>query len=606
MFKNFIFLLLCPAFIFGLNKYLIELDFNLTEKALSGKEIITFTNTYNFPIKSLYFNLYQNGFQENSTLWKESSFLSRYKEKFKEDVYSYTEISNILFEKNKLEYKFVSPDDGNLEDKTLMEVVLPRTIFPEEEVELEIYFKTKLHKFYFRSGYDGDNLFLMQWYPKLCVFEGGKWKAHQFHSFTEFYGEFSDFEINFKVPFEWEIVSTGKIFEEKVEKEKKVKIVAENVHDIAIVLSKELKKIKKSITITQDNPIEINIFIPSEYTNKVPRIMEILNKAFNFYNDWVGPYLYSNFSLVFPPWHTSQGEGGMEYPQLILCGIRHFEGTRNLVLEYVIAHEFAHQYFYGLIGSDEVEEPWLDEGFTTYISSTFLEKYYGDIKIDLPLILKLNSIKNFYINPFIFINLNYYRDEGIGQFLLEGFQHPNYLNYRIYAYNKPAMSLKTLEKYAGEEQMKQFLQDYFSNYSFLHPHTEDLIKLIEKNFGIGWAQNFYNLANKPQLIDYSAEIISENKFVLKRKGEFYVPLQVKVIFADGTKETLNWDGLKNFQIFTFQNKKLKKVIVDPERKILLDIDPLNNISNYKKEKNNFFFFLFSKIILLLEGMLCWF
>ncbi len=606
MFKKFVYFLLFPSFVFSLNKYNMDIAIDLSKKILSGKETINFTNTFNFPINSLYFNLYQNGFQEDSTLWKESDFLDGYKEKFGEEAFSYTEILNILFEKNIVEYRFVSPEDGNLKDKTLIEVILPRTIFPEETIELEIYFKTKLHRFYLRSGYSKESIFLMQWYPKMAVFESGKWIAHQFHLFTEFYGEFSDFEINFKIPFEWEVVSTGKIFEEKGREGKNIKIIAENVHDVAIALSRELKKIKRNISITEDNPIEINIFVPSEYVYKIPKVMDILAKAFNFYNEWIGPYLYNNFSCLFPPWHTSQGQIGMEYPQLIMCGIKHFEDKRSLSLEYVIAHEFAHQYFYGLIASDEVEDPWLDEGFTTYVSSKFLEKNFGDIKINMPLLLKFNSLKNFYINPFLYINLNYYNDEGIGKFALAGYQYPNYLNYRIYAYNKPAMALKTLENYAGEEKMKIFLQDYFSNYSFLHPHTENLLKLIEKNFGIGWAQNFYNLANKPQLIDYSVEIISENKFFVKRKGEFFVPLQILVIFSDKTKETINWDGYKNFQIFTFQNKKINKVIIDPENKVLLDVNPSNNIANFKKEKNDLFFFIFSKIILLLEGMLCWF
>lgn len=607
MFKKFFyFFLFLPLFLFGLNKYNMDLEIDFSKKTINGKTILNFTNTYNFPIKSFYFNLYQNGFKEGSTLFKESDYFEIYMKKFKEEAFSSTEIKSISIGEKKLEYRFVSPDDGNLKDKTLLEVILPETLFPEDSTKIEIIWETKLHKYYFRSGYTDETLFLMQWYPKLGVFEGGKWRVHQFHSSTEFYGEFSDFEINFLIPPEWDLVGTGKIEEEKVPQGKKIKITAENVHDVGIVLSKELKKIKKNINIPQDNPVEISIFIPSEYNYKIPRIMDILIKSFGFYNDWIGPYLYSNFSIVFPPWEASQGRAGMEYPQLILCGVKHFQHKNSLDLEYVIAHEFAHQYFYGLIASNEVDEPWLDEGFTTYVSSKFLEKYFPIYKIDLPFFLKINVLKPLQMNPFEAINLNYYNDDGIAQFSMPGYQHPDYNRYRIYAYNKPAMALKTLEKYFNEEQMKKFLQDYFSSFSFLHPHSEDVINLIEKNFGIIWAQNFYNLCYKPQIIDYEAEVISDRQFLVKKYGELYIPLEIKVLFKDGTSENINIENIKNFQIFKYEEKTIKKVILDPERKILLDLNPLNNIAKNEKKGKTFFYFFFSKINLLLESLICLF
>lgn len=607
MFKNILyFIIFLPSFVLGLNKYNIEFEIDFQKKLIKGKTLLTFTNTYNFPIKNLYFNLYQNGFKKGSTLLKEASFLKNYNQKYGQDSFSFTEIKNIIIENNDIEFSFISPDDGNIEDETLIAVPLPSILFPENTINVEIFWETKLRRFYFRSGFTEESLFLMQWYPKLCVFEKGKWNIHQFHYFTEFYGEFSDFEIGFKVPIDWNVVGTGKIIEEKFADEKFIKIVSENVHDVAIVISKELKKIKKSINIMPDNPVEINIFIPPEYNYKVPKIMNILERCFKFYNEWIGPYLYDNFSIVFPTWDAVRGSAGMEYPQLIICGIKHFDFKKPLELEYVIAHEFAHQYFYGLIASDEVEEPWLDEGFTTYISSNFLEKEYLKYKTYPPLILRLAAIKPIYWNAFEVINLNYYKDDGIGQFSLTGYLHPNYLSYRIYAYNKPAMALKTLEKYVGENQIKTFLQDYFSSFSFLHPHTDDVIELIEKNFGRLWAENFYSLSRKPQIIDYQIEIISENKFIVKRYGEFYIPVEILVVFEDGSKEEINWDGIKKFQIFSFENKKIKKALLDPKRKIFLDLNPLNNISNYKEKKASFLFFFFSKITLLLESLICWF
>lgn len=607
MFKKIFFLLLLfPILSFSLNKYKIEFEIDFKEKTITGKGILNFTNTYNFPLKNLYFNLYQNGFQEDSTLWKEGIFLNSYKDKYKDDAFSFTNIQKILVNKNLADFRFISPEDENNSDETLLELDLDNVLFPEETAEVEIYFVTKLHRYYFRNGFSDDSLYLMQWYPKLCVFEQGKWKVHQFHSFTEFYGEFLDFEIDFEVPLEWKVVGTGKVIEEESKGFKKIKINAENVHDVAIVLSRELKKIKKIIDIIPDSPVELDIFIPSEYNYKIPRIMDILKKCFQFYNDWIGPYLYSNFTIVFPSWSTAQGRVGMEYPQLILCGINHLEPENSFGLEYVIAHEFAHQYFYGLLASDEVDEPWLDEGFTTYISSTFIQKNYPIYKVPLPKILKYGVVKSLEMDFFLKINSYYYFDQGNGYFLIPGWQHPDYLEYRIYSYNKPAMALKTLEKYEGEEKMKDFLQDYFSSFSFLHPHTEDVIKLIEKKFGMLWAQNFYNLSSKPQRIDYSAEILSEKKFLVRRSGEFIVPVEILVYFKDNTQKTLKWDGIKSFQIFDFKDKEVKKVILDPQGKIFLDLNPLNNVSHQKKCKSNFFCYFFSKAILLFESLICWF
>lgn len=607
MFKRAIFFLfLFPVFSFGLNKYKIEFSIDFKEKTITGKGILTFTNTYNFPIKNLYFNLYQNGFNENSTLWNESNYLSLQKNRFGEEAFSYTNIQKILVDKNLAGFRFIAPEDNNVQDKTLLEVEMNRVLFPEETAEVEIYFTTRFHKFYFRSGYTEDSFYLMQWYPKLCVFEQGKWKAHQFHSFTEFFGEFLDFEIDFEIPEEWEVVGTGKIVEEESAGSKKVKIYAENVHDVAIVLSRELKKVKKNIDVIPDNPVELDIFIPSEYNYKIPRIVDILKKSFQFYNEWIGPYLYPNFTIVFPSWSTAQGSMGMEYPQLILCGVRHLEQKNSYNLEYVIAHELAHQYFYGLLASDEVDEPWLDEGFTTYISSTFIQKTYPPSNVPLPKFLKYGITSPLKMDFFLRVNLSYYHDKGTGDFLIPGWQYPDYLEYRIYSYNKPAMALKTLEKYFGEDKMKAFLQDYFSTYSFLHPHTEDVIKLIEKNFGVIWAQNFYNLSNKPQKIDYSIELLSEEKFVVRRNGEFIVPVKILVDFEDKGQKTLEYDGIKSFQVFELKDRRIKKVTLDPDGNILLDLNPLNNFSCQKKYRPSFFWNFFSKAILLFESLICWF
>ncbi len=607
MFKKFLFFIsFFPLSIFCLNKYVIEIDLDMDKKIIKGNTNLTITNTYEFPLKTLHFNLYPNGFKEGSSLFHFEDYLSRYIKKFGEEAFSYLKIKSILLENIELKYKFISSEDSNLKDETLAEVELPQPLFPGETINLIIIWETKLHRYYLRSGYSRDSFFLMQWYPKLAVFEGGKWKSHQFHLYTEFYGEFTDFEIHFKVQKEYEIGSTGKIYEEMEENLKNVKIVAENVHDIAIVISKELKKVKKQIQITKDNPVDIEILIPSEYLYKIPKVMAILKGVFDFYNEWVGPYLYSNFTIVFPTWETVHGEAGMEYPQLIMCGIKHFERKGSLELEYVIAHEFGHQYFYGFLASDEVEEPWLDEGFTTYTSSKFLEKNYPSYRVNLPLFLELTMTKPLKIDSFKAVNLYYFRDKGISSFKFLGYLYPKYEDYRIYAYNKPAMALKTLENYVGEEQMKIFFEDYFSSFSFLHPHTEDLIDLIEKNFGMGWAQNFYSLSNKSQIIDYEVEILSKNKFVIKKYGDIYLPLEVEVYFNDGTKEKINLDLQKNFSTFSYGKKEIKKVILDPKGKIALDLNPKNNIAHSKTKKIPYLSFFFSKINLFFLSVICWF
>ncbi len=249
------------------------------------------------------------------------------------------------------------------------------------------------------------------------------------------------------------------------------------------------------------------------------------------------------------------------------------------LLEVVTIHEFGHQYFYGLLASNEAEEAWLDEGINSYLEQRILDIAYGQgsmldlpwVKVDDSDAQRLSYVSN--------------RPES-GAIFTKSWQYERRSDYGKASYAKPATVLATLERHLGWEKMKEVLRTYYEEWRFRHPTTRDFKTVAERISGqsLDWFfdQYIYGTAVVDYAIDsLSVEQLDENvvqsSFVAKRLGTGYFPQKIRVLYEDGKAEDIEWDGRDTEKEFVFERPAaISEVYLDPDEKIWLDINRLDN------------------------------
>ncbi len=590
----------------ALDAYRMTVAVDPAAHRVAGRSVIEWTNGGTVPTTRLTFDLYPNAFASTeTTLWKGSPWLDA-QLVHGEDAFSRITIGRIALAgaQHPLALTFESPEDGNPEDRTVAFVELPAPVAPGETVTVELDWETKLHRYFLRSGFSADSLFLMQWYPKLAVFEDGRWTAHQYHPHTEFFADFADYTLEIDLPEGWDVAATGTVKALKPKEGRaRFSVTAENVHDLAVVASTAMTRVTETLRPRQGDPVSVTLFLPPEYLYKKGRLFAALRRAFAFYEDWVGPYLYDSFTLVAPTWPTAQGRGGMEYPQLAVCGLRHIEDPGDL--EYLIAHEFGHQYFQGMVASDEVRDPWLDEGFTTYAALRMLQEDAPEARASVSVLGVPFPLRAFPVDRSDWVNLNYWLDPGLAPMGAPGWSHDSYRAYRVNANHKPALALATLENYAGTEAMKGFLRDYFSKFAFAHPRPADVTALMNLHVGSHWGGIFATLLQRPGTVDYRVLSVDAHTAIVGCTGEIHLPVEVQVTFTDGSRQSVTYEPGERSRRFLFPDKAVARVVVDPGRRLRLDADPRNNAAAVEAPRFPALHRFWMRFAHLLELFACW-
>ena len=388
------------------SSYTMKVTLDAVEKSLSGEQEITWRNATSKSTDELQFHLYLNAFRgPDSTLMVESDAEFRAKWRKDEGLDEYgsidlDEISLVTDEGTEiLESQYIAPDDGNENDRTVLRVALPSAVEPGQTIRLRTRFTAKLPKAYRRTGWaPGDAFYCMHWYPKLGVLEEEGWNCHQFHSNTEFFADFSTYDVEITVPASYALGATGKKAGAPAlvgEQETHV-FHQDDVHDFAFVASARHKihRAEFGAVSASDDPVAVAVaermgkeitsfdlpkvdmflmLLPEHDTqSQRARHFEAMRAGIRFYGLRYGKYPYETITAVDPSHDLSQNAGlagGMEYPTLFTCGTTLFPPMNRLRPEGVTIHEFGHQFWYGLSGNNEFEESWLDEGLNTYTES---------------------------------------------------------------------------------------------------------------------------------------------------------------------------------------------------------------------------------------------
>jgi hypothetical protein len=473
-----------------------------------------------------------------------------------------------------------------------------------------------LPKVFARTGYYQNFFMLGQWFPKIGVYEAagqryatqGQWNCHQFHANTEFYADYGVYDVAMTVPKEYVVGATGLQTSSKENSDgtKTVTYHAEDVHDFAWTASPSYVDLSD-----QWKNVKIRVLMQPQRIHQATRYFESAKAALEYFDQHVGKYPYPNLTIVDPAFGAS-GAGGMEYPTLITAGSMWGFGKFLKFAELVTVHEFGHQYWYGLVGNNEFEEAWMDEGFNQYYETRIMDETYGvkTSAIDLPG-LKMGDFET------TRAGYTAMRNPKIAPTATHGWEFKQG-GYGNLTYQKTAVFMTTLERLIGRTVMDTLMKTYFERWKFKHPSGKDFIAVVNEivpkyhgnKFGKDLNWYFDQVLYGTDVCDYELTLIEskessspsgvfekdgqrttlgisrsadsthtmyESRVVASRLGEIKLPTSLLVHFENGQEVREQWDGLSRWVEFKYRRpEKITWAKIDPDTVLVIDVNYNNN------------------------------
>jgi hypothetical protein len=573
--------------------YQIDARLDTRKKTIDAVEVLTYRNLTGQPQDTFPFHLYLNAFQPKSTAARE---FQRDDPRFEWKAKYYAAAEVTSFEAVGMgdltsQMRFLAPDDGNDDDRTVFQIKLPRPVAPGESVPFRIAFHDQLGEVLARTGYKRNFIMAAQWFPKIGVWWQGAWNCHQFHANTEFFADFGTFDVRLTLPQDEIVGASGEEISSvnHADGTKTVSFHGEDIHDFAWTAEPEFRVFTDYFT-GSAGMVKIRLLTQSGHVAMAERNIRILKQTMKRFDQWYGPYPYPQITLVDPP-HGALEAGGMEYPTLITGGTTWWMPRGWRLLEQVVAHEFGHQYWYGMVATNEFEDAWLDEGINNYVEMKIMDDIFGKDRSDIDLWGLRNSERGEQ-------RRGYLRDADRDPIARFGYQYMDSRSYGDISYYKTATMLLTLEKVIGEDTLRRALRTYFTRFRFTHPGKEDFLKTVEEVSGRNLRWYFDQAVYGAQVLDYEIlragsqpadwfvkDAPAEKKdgtfyrtsVLVHRKGDFVFPVEVLMKFDNGEEIRERWDGRDRWVRYSYDKKaRLISAEIDPEHAVWLDKDFYNN------------------------------
>ena len=602
----------------------MEIDLDVENKQLEGQTQLTWKNTSSDTISYLLFHMYYNAFKNaNSTFFQEREVPEFLTYGIDEDCnWAWTSITHIADENGNAlidASEYIQTDDRNSYDQTVLKVPLKKPLLSGEQATFTFNWKAKIPKTMPRTGYNKDFYFFAQWFPKVGVYEPvgtryakkGKWNCHQYHSDGEYYADFGSYDVKISVPADYLVASSGQLVSQEKKGNKKIwNYKVDDVIDFAWGCSPHFVMQEDSYKDTK-----IKFYTYPYKADLAERYFATIKYCMAYMEEHVGAYPYSTLTIIDPPIHGMY-TGGMEYPTLITSLSFDFFPDGFKTPETLVVHEYIHQYFMQMIATHEVEEPWMDEGFTTYWEGRVLDAYLGS---------KTSTIDQWGIT---IGNREYNRGEFMGMKnpmiasnARKSWQY-KHGGYGPISYNKTGVWLMTLEGMLGTPLFDEIMKAYFDRWKFKHPARQDFIYIVNElvaqkasdRFPEGMDWYFDQVLSGTGMCDYSVASITvkpttgkrgiygddsncqtidpvKEEFVstviMYRLEEVKIPVTIKVMFSDGSSKLYEWDGQeRSSEIVITSPLKIVSAEIDPERKIYLDKNFLNNTLSVEKSNSS--------------------
>ncbi len=531
--------------------YRLDVTLDPAAKIVRGQGLIAYTNPSQDTLDEVWLRLYLKAFSSDETLWMRESG-GAHRGFSAEEARGDITLSRLALPGG--------PDllaTSTLTD-TLLRVPLPTPLGPGQRLELEVAWESKLPRVFARTGYGGrDDTFFMvgQWYPKMAVYDRGKWDTEPWHTNAEFFHDFGRYEVTVAAPPEYVIAATGMPVGEPSAEGSLLRhsFSAANITDFAFAASPDF-----IVHTAQAGPTEVKLYLMPEHRASAQRYLDVAVDSLLTFGEWFGQYPHPRLSVVDVP-DSAGGAGGMEYPTLVTGGTQGLPQGSG-VDELVIAHEIGHQWWPMQTATNEGREPWLDEGLTEYSGVRLMEVTERELRLGPAISAPTFDLASYASGPAVRSDLPSWEYDG---------------NYAVGVYNKPAVGLITLERVVGSERFRAAMAAYLAEWRYRHPTAADFRAVMERELGeLDWFFDDY-LATAGQ-IAYRARL-DEQAVVVERTGAVRAPVEVEVRYGDGERQLIALTGEDELvELDLPPDKDPVAIVIDPEHRLFAELDRRDN------------------------------
>lgn len=616
----------------------------LRQKTLRGALEVDWTNRESVGTRELWFHLYLNAFSNNRSV-----HLTESKGQLRgldiDEGWGWSRVQALRVRRTGSpeteavdvfpSFRYVPVDEGEDSDgadRTVFVVDLPFTVLPGETITAEIEWESLLPRVRRRTGSKDDFLLVAQWFPKLGVFEGERgWNCHQFHANTEFFADYGTFDVTLDLPEKYagKVGGSGVLLDERSLEDGRVEAhfmapsesdqrkldqtgKQAQLHDFTwtgdprfevfeytfrfnawresypneVQRAQELLGADVDLTLRD---VDVTILIHPERSGQAARHFRATSAALFFYGLWYGEYPYEHVTVVDPAWGGDAARG-MEYPTIFTCGTKLLTTADTYTPESVTLHEAGHQFFYGLVGNNEFEAAWMDEGFNSYTDSEVLWRVYGPqrgttdfarVPIDgktvggdvllaevgdgalatvadvarmqllpLPFDVELTPLRRSgfldhwrgqpklsfvqeWTDPRQGDRSGYLRDPGTDPIETRAWEYADRTSYRTNSYQRPAVALRSLGAVIGQGEFLRGMRHYAHEWRYRHPYPEDFYASFQEGADTDCQWFFDELFRGTGTVDWSVEVEQTRRsdsmgYFQRESGEFTVPEAIEL------------------------------------------------------------------------------
>ncbi len=542
-------------------KYTMNIDMDVNTNQFAGKQKLEYINNSPDELNKLFYHLYFNAFQPNSSMDVRSRELGKLTTRGRLDWDDRVKDRILNLKENEIGYqKIISIKINGVVQpfkyhETILEVNLTKPILPKSKVTIDMDFEAQVPLQIRRSGRDnpttGVRYSMSQWYPKLCEYDYEGWHPTIYVA-REFYGVWGDYDVIINIDKNYKLGGTG-ILQNAAEigwgydtpntplkltakNKRSWHFVGNNVHDFVWAADPGYKHVVRKI-----NGITFNV-IYKEKENNAPNdsawnnVGDAAVAVLPFIENHFGKYPYPQYSFI------QGGDGGMEYPMATLLIGPGLSG---------VFHEWMHSWYQMMLGTNESMYAWMDEGFTSYAEDLIMQFYtkksslqgFREALIENPSNKNLQNLipalpeahAGAYASYFSLIK------SGLEEPLTTHSDHfnSNYA-YSSAAYSKGEVFMEQLGYIIGTATRDKVLLEYYKQWRFKHPNSNDFIQVAEKVSGIklDWYKEYF--CNTTKTINYAIDSLWEengvSKIRLRRIGQMPMPIDLQLTFKDGSTE----------------------------------------------------------------------
>ncbi len=547
------------------------------EKMLHGKQEIRYINRSNSKLNCIFFHLWPEAYSSPETALckqlRKQGDLSLYYASERERGY----MDSLDFRVDGKKVPFYRdpehPDIGH--------IFLDEPLASGDTVQIRTSFRVKIpHGQFSRMGFKGDAFKITQWYPKPAVYDEDGWHPMPYLQQGEFYNEFGSYDVRITLPKNYTVGATGKLTGESGERErldrifqktkeldsfpqdfehppsseemKTLRYRADSVTDFAWFADKRYRVMQERVQLPRsDRTVLARVFFTDHEADRWEHAIDYLEDALYYYSLWVGPYPHDRISVVSS---RSGVGGGMEYPGISVIG----PTNSGLMLERVIAHEVGHNWFQGVLATNERKDPWMDEGLNSYYENRYMRVQHPDI---LPFqgLLPRGALEVFGMvgrDPMYQHYLQYRTIAGqeADQALSSHSTTFTSKNYAVMAYSKGALLFDHLEQYLGQETVDRAIRAYYSEWRFRHPEEEDLERAFTQRTEKDLSPFFEGFLHSTGKIDMRLKKVEKGgefrygdryRVTVENEGDIAAPVPLTVIQEDTMVEEKWIEGLED-------------------------------------------------------------